>query len=102
MDIIITYDIEANGGEAKNSAVKEALKKEQYFDYFTITDQSGIKTTHYLPNTSLWKKETTAAIAKADLLRVAKANGAVVERLLATQFVNWDSIPGKAYVKKHL
>ena len=101
MDILITYDIESEAGEAKNSAVKAAMKKENYLDYFTTTNSSTqVKTTYYLPNTSLWKKNTTSEDAKADLLRIAKANGATVERLFATQFINWAAIPGKQYTKK--
>ena len=38
--------------------------------------------------------------AKADLLKVAKENSAVVERLLATEFEHWAAIPGKRYAEK--
>lgn len=103
MDILITYDIEekAGTGSAKNTAVKNAMKTNGYYDYFTTTDSAtNVKTTYYLPNTSLWKKNITSATAKADLLKAAKDNSAIVERLFATQFVNWDAIPGKKYVEK--
>jgi hypothetical protein len=103
MNILITYDIEekAGSGSAKNTAVKNAMKKNGYFDEFTASDPTtNVKTDYYLPNTSLWKKDITSAIAKADLLKAAKDNGAVVERLFATQFINWDAIPGKKYVEK--
>lgn len=103
MDIIITYDIEekTSSDSGKDTAVKKAMKANGYFDYFIIKDSTTRENgTYYLPNTTLWKKDITSAIAKADLLKAAKDNGAVVERLFATQFINWDAILGKKYAEK--
>ena len=57
----------------------------------------GLKTTYYLPNTTLWKKDITSTQAKTDLLNVAKQKAAEVERLIATKFENWAAILGKPY-----
>ncbi|WP_316817299.1 hypothetical protein [Pedobacter nyackensis] len=93
MDILITYDVKTPYvGDSKNKAVKDAMKKIGYFDSFTIDGEE-----YFLPNTSLWKKNITAASAKADLLRVAKENSATIERLFATQFVNFDYIKGEKF-----
>lgn len=103
MDIVITYDIEekAGSGSGKDTAVKNAMKANGYFDYFVVKDSTTRQNgTYYLPNTTLWKKDISAATAKTDLLKAAKDNGAVVERLFATQFVNWDAIQGKKYAEK--
>lgn len=98
MDSSITYDLEEKAGqESKHSAVKSAMKKKGYSDRFWH-EANGSRTTYYLPNTTLWKKNTTPAQAKADLLEVAKACNAVVERLFASEFTgNWAAIPGKEY-----
>jgi hypothetical protein len=99
MNILITYDIEekAGSGSEKNTAVKNAMKANGYLDYFTVENPTTI---YYLPNTTLWKKDISSTTAKDDLLKAAKNSGATVERLLATQFVNWEAIPGKKYSEK--
>jgi|GEM_PF-2921782 hypothetical protein len=95
MHILITYDIKTPlTGEAKNKVVKDGMKKLGYFDYFLVP---GSTVKNFLPNTSLWKKNITSATAKADLLKVAKENSATVERLFATQFVNYDYIQGEDF-----
>lgn len=95
MDILINYDLaEKAGEESKHTAVKEGMKALRYMESFTVN-----KVRYYLPNTTLWKKEITSEQAKNDLLGVAKTVGADVERLIATQFINWDAIPGKPYSK---
>lgn len=101
MDILITYDLAEKGGQvSKHTAVKDGMKALGYMESFSTTDeQTKVKTIYYLPNTTLWRKETTSTQAKTDLLNVGKKNGAEVERLIATQFVNWDAIPGKPYAK---
>jgi len=99
MDVIITYDLEEKSTQAsKHSEVKAGMKVLGYNDHFNYTDSAGKKTTYYLPNTTLWKKNSTPTNAKTDLLAVAKAKGATVERLFADEFTdNWVAIPGKAY-----
>jgi len=99
MDAIITYDLEEKSfQESKHSAVKSGMKALGYHDHFTTTDAAGKKTTYYLPNTTLWKKDSTPATAKTDLQKVAVQKGATVERLFADEFTtNWTAIPGKAY-----
>jgi hypothetical protein len=101
MDAIITYDLEEKAfQESKHTEVKTAMKALGYHDHFNFTDSAGRKTTYYLPNTTLWKKDTTPTTAKADLLKVAAEKKATVERLFADQFTdNWVAIPGKPYAK---
>jgi hypothetical protein len=101
MDAIITYDLEEKAGQvSKHTAVKDGMKELGYLDRFSYTDPQGKKTTYYLPNTTLWKKNTTPSEAKTDLLAVTKAKGAVAERLISNEFTdNWEAIPGKPYAK---
>jgi len=98
MDSIITYDLEEKVFQvSKHSEVKAGMKALGYMDCFGAI-RDGVKRTYYLPNTTLWKDETTPATAKADLLKVAAAKGATVERLFADEFTtNWEAITGKAY-----
>ncbi len=100
MNSIITYDLEENAlQESKHSQVKDAMKELGYFDSFVKPKEPGV--TYYLPNTTLWKKDINPATAKDDLLRVAAAKGATVERLFADEFTgNYSAIPGKPYAKK--
>ena len=99
MRVIITYDLTENRlNESKHSQVKDCMKNKGYFDYFSAKDSSGKDVTYYLPNTTLWKPDTTTAQAKNDLLECAKRHNADVERLFADEFTsNWVAIPGKPY-----
>lgn len=103
MDALITYDIAVSSriDESKNSQVKDGMKEKGYHDHFTTTNKvTGVVTTYYLPNTTLWKKETTPDTALADLIEVAKLCKADVERAIATEFTGtWKAIPGKPYKK---
>jgi hypothetical protein len=102
MDVLIMYDIESELFDDKNSVVKDAMKELGYHDHFKYPDPNDKdkKITYYLPNTTLWRKDTTPLTAKNDLQRVAKENDAKVERLLATVFADgWKAIPGKPYKK---
>ncbi len=97
MDILITYDLAEKAGQvSKHTAVKDGMKALGYLETFKNPNEP---TVFSLPNTTLWKKGITATTAKNDLLSVAKQNGAEVERLIATQLVNHDAIPGKPYAK---
>lgn len=99
MDVLITYDLTENRlYESKHSQVKDCMKNKGYLDTFTTTDTSGKKTKYYLPNTTLWKQNTTPQQAKDDLLACAKTHSADVERLIAVEFTDkWAAIPGKPY-----
>lgn len=101
MNSLVTYDLEEKiFQESKHSQVKAAMKARGYMDSF-IAEVDGKKSTYYLPNTTLWKQNIEPATAKKDLLEVAAQNGAIVERLFASQFAkNWVGLPGKPYVKK--
>lgn len=98
MIALVTYDITEgprNLYESKHTQVKNAMKNLGYSDKFIVgQNQTPV---YYLPNTSLWKADTTPTQAKSDLLNVARQCNAEVERLIATQFDNWDGIPGKPY-----
>jgi hypothetical protein len=95
MTVLITYDIKTPYiGESKNKAVKDAMKDLDYYDNFTINNEAD---NYYLPNTSLLKNDTTPSQAKTDLLSVAKACGATVERLFATEVSVTAQIQGEPF-----
>jgi len=100
MDVLITYDIKSEFFETKDTEVKDGMKELGYSDFFvtSTSDNPPKKTKYYLPNTTLWKNDTTPKQAKADLLSVARKVDAEVERLIALEFTDyWAAIPGKPY-----
>ncbi len=101
MRVIITYDFAENTQhKSVHSVVKKAMKDLGYMDAFKAKDpdDNNKEKTFYLPNTTLWHKDTTPQQAKKDLVAVAKKHAAVVERLFADQFTDsWAAIPGKPY-----
>lgn len=98
MDALIKYElVENRTHESKHTQVKSTMKKNGYLDHFTC-EVDGKKTTYYLPDATLWKKDTTPQQAKTDLLAAAKLHNADVERLIAVEFTEkWAAIPGKPY-----
>jgi len=99
-DVLITYDIaEGKGEESKHTEVKDAMKALGYMQSFNYGEGTD-KKKYYLPNTSLWKKDTTSSTAVDDLLKVAKEKKAEVERVIATKFEGWTAIQGKEYKSK--
>ena len=95
MDAVITYDIKS--GASKDTAVKNGMKAIGYLDHF-VTQENGRQVTYTLPNTTLWRNNTSPLQAKNDLQAVARSCNADIERLLATEITaNWVAIPGKPY-----
>ena len=56
-DILITYDV-----SDKNKEMKVALKALGYMDNWKSNEQ-----TYYLPNTTMWKKDTTVSQGIEDM-----------------------------------
>jgi len=96
--VLLTYDLEERLNESKHHQVKDAMKALGYHDHWT-TGEGEAKQTWYLPNTTLWRKDITPSQAKADLESCASKAGAIVERLIAVDHLNWDGITGKPYKK---
>lgn len=94
MNALITYDITIRHTEAKS-----AMQAKGYFDYWTANNQN-----YYLPNTSLWKQNTTPQAALADMQQVIQtlnynqpADKQIrLERCAAVEWSNWAAIPGDA------
>lgn len=98
MNVLITYDlVEDAKHESKHSQVKKTMKEGGYMDSFTVTGDTT-KTVYTLPNTTLWKKDTTPDQAKKDLQAAVAKHSATLERMIATEFTStWAAIPGKPY-----
>lgn len=100
MNVLITYDIKSVPNESKDTEVKDGMKALGYMQSYSLTKDDKT-TTYYLPNTTLWKQNTSPQKAKQDLQSVALRCKAEVERLIAVEWnSNWDAIPGKAYASK--
>lgn len=99
MDAIITYDIESEKSDnSKNDEVKNGMKDLGYLDQFDTTNKNKKKVVCYLPNTTLWKSNTSPEKALQDLHTVAKEVNATIERAFADEFTaNWRAIPGMAF-----
>lgn len=96
MNALITYDISARHTEVKAAMLANGRG---YFDSWSSNNQ-----TYYLPNTSLWKPNTTPQTAKAEIQQVIQAlnlnqpanNQIRLERCVAVEWSKWDGIPGDA------
>lgn len=64
MEAFITYDV-----SARQPDVKSGMLKLGYFDHWN-SDENGKKVTYYLPNTSLWKKDTELKTALSDIQKL--------------------------------
>lgn len=86
-DVIISYDIEKKG--TVHSFVKECMEKKGYFDAFI---KSGTQKIAELPNTTLWRQNTSPKEALDDvsdcLIQYEKANQVKpeFEKCIATHF----------------
>jgi hypothetical protein len=97
MNALITYDI-----TIRHTEVKSAMQDKGYLDYWKDNSQ-----TYYLPNTSLWKKNTNPETAKADMQQVVQTlnynqptNKQIrLERCVAVPANPWSAIPGDAHGK---
>lgn len=87
--VLITYDV-----SAKHVQVKASLTSEPYNYY----DAAKVGNNPFnLPNTTLWKPDTTAAQAKLDMENVAKSHQVKLERAVAVEFTKMDGIKGAAH-----
>ncbi|SHJ40392.1 hypothetical protein SAMN02745146_3051 [Hymenobacter daecheongensis DSM 21074] len=97
MNTLITYDI-----TIRHTEVKSAMKNKGYFDYWIANNQN-----YHLPNTSLWKKDTSQDTALADMQQVIQTlnynqplnNQIRLERCVAVPAYPWAAIPGDAHRK---
>jgi hypothetical protein len=93
MQVIITYDL--NTG---HSEVKAHMKSKGYLSAWSYNDVN-----YYLPNTTLWKKDTELSTAKKDLEETKTYLNQtpqfqflqiIIERCIVTSANPWDGIPG--------
>ena len=101
MDTLIKYELVENRfHESKHTQVKTTMKKNGYLDHFSC-EVDGKKVMFYLPDATLWKKDTLPLQAKNDLIAAAKLHSADVERLIALEFTDkWAAVPGKPYANE--
>ena len=97
--VLLTYDLDESHNDSKHSELKEEMKKFGWSDHYVIIGDPN-KTMHYLPNTTLWKKDTTPAKARADLDLSGKKVGAAITRYISVEYSAWDGMPGRPYKRK--
>lgn len=90
-NVLVSYDITKD-----HVKFKATLKSNGYMDNWNASQK-----TYYLPNTTLWKQNTTVAQAFADLQAVSKQLGLALERALAVNFEpsDWAAIEGKTHTQ---
>jgi len=95
MEAFITYDVSACQNDVKNGMVK--------LNYTDSWVPNGSTTRYYLPNTSLWKKDTELKTALADIQKVISGLNAaktysqetiVLWRCIVVSATPWEGIPG--------
>ncbi len=89
MPAMVTYDV-----SGKQIQVKAKMKEKGYSDEW-VYDQK----TYYLPDTTLWKKDGTAATALTDIQSVAKGLQVRLERAVALDLGNWEAITGDPHAE---
>ncbi|THF52997.1 hypothetical protein E6C50_01965 [Flavobacterium supellecticarium] len=94
MPVLITYDIkEPEFGLKKDKEIKREMLALGYIDRMLVMDDGM----HYLPKSTLVKRDITPHIARHDLLKIAQKCGATVERLFATEVSMPVAITGKPF-----
>lgn len=81
---VITYDLSGRHAEAKI-----LMKTRGYLDY-RLYESAKFN----LPNTTLWKPDTTEKMALDDICEVANNLGVKLERAMAFADTPWWGIPG--------
>ncbi len=85
--VLITYDIKSNHTEVRNTLITEYDFKE------IIVGDTGTKC--YLPNTTLYKRNTTKLVALNTLKQVCSDKKAELTRAIATECSNWQALIGE-------
>ena len=83
-DVLISYDIPHS-----HKAVKDSMKSKGYRETWNYTDGTKI---YNLPNTTLWKPDTSSDTAMSDLKASCAAASVSLERavsVLATEWVGY-------------
>jgi len=86
-DALITYDV-----SSKQIEMKERLKVKGYMDRWLANGR-----TYYLPNTTLWKQNTTAEQGKSDMIEVANYLRINLERAIVVPTSPWSGIEGRPH-----
>ena len=103
-DVLICYDIDAKHDHAIYGDVKKAMIDNGYADRLIDLADSQ-RRTMYLPNTTLWKKNTPVVAAREDLqacindYNKRNSTSHVLERCISLEFTSiWTGVYGKAHV----
>lgn len=86
-NVLITYDIEKKHTEVRNSLIQDYGFEE------VIVSDNNVKC--YLPNTTLYKKNTTKKSALSTLQDVCKTLGANLKRGISMECSNWQALVGE-------
>lgn len=93
--VLISYDIPHS-----HKAVKDSMKNKGYLETWTYT---GSSKTYILPNTTLWKPDTSSDTAMSDLKASCSAANVSIEKavsVLGTEWVGyWRSIDHEPVIR---
>ncbi|TAK22789.1 MAG: hypothetical protein EPO40_28050 [Myxococcaceae bacterium] len=88
MNALIAYDV-----SGKQDKVKKGMQDKGYLDFWTHQGK-----TYNLPDTTLWKKNTTLDQAFDDLTAVVDSIPVItVQRAVVTPCDEWVAIPGQPH-----
>ncbi len=90
MDAVINYDV-----SGRHTDVKAAMKARGYLDYWTDPTGKAV----YLPNTTLWKRNTELEPAVRDIQQAAAQYGVRLERAVALSAQPWQAIYGDPHAR---
>ncbi|QHT68039.1 hypothetical protein GXP67_16010 [Rhodocytophaga rosea] len=82
MQIIISYEV-----NSKQSAVRDIMKLKGYEEIWTKNEVQ-----YRLPETTLWKEDTTPSQAMEDLKKVARALNIELLGASAAEFTDWEGL----------
>lgn len=84
MKTLLTYDV-----DDKQKEVKDELLRKGYYKSW-----SNENITYYLPNTTVWRDNTTPSTAIADIKSITANLRVKLTRAVAVDFPTWDGIEG--------
>jgi hypothetical protein len=82
---IISYDL-----NTAHIAVKQAMIDRGYLDHCTLNNL-----TYDLPNTTLWRRNTSTGQILSDLQDCARVNRATIQRSVAVLGTDWAGYPAR-------
>lgn len=92
-NVLISYDIESNHKKVRDTLIQDY----GFEEVVTGTTENNSPITCYLPNTTLYKKNTTKKSALKTLQDVCRAFNSNLKRAISLECSNWHALRGEEF-----